>query len=174
MSTVSYALRAEYAGDVEQPTSDGGTQTVPAYGGGLIRLDDARDLNLAEALESGGGIITVDETDYSALNALDARPELKRARGEQAAPADTTPNVGAYDGLNVPELRRELELRGLNTSGRKDELVARLAAHDVALREGPDAASAFVAEQGAGTTDVDAGVAGSTGTAPDADTTTGS
>jgi hypothetical protein len=40
-----------------------------------------------------------------------------------------------YAHLRVPGLQKELEARGLPTEGRKDELVARLEAHDAAAAD---------------------------------------
>jgi large subunit ribosomal protein L22 len=46
-----------------------------------------------------------------------------------------TPPEGGWESLKVDELKAELEARGLPKSGKKDELIARLADDDVAQRD---------------------------------------
>lgn len=118
---IAYGLRAEYEGTVD--TDDG---PIAVFQGGLIRVDDARDLNIAEALEAGGGVIVAEDHDYALVTALDEYPALKRV----PAPETQEPTVGRFDGLTALELRAEAVNRDLSTAGSKAELVARLEAHD--------------------------------------------
>lgn len=111
MDTVSYTLKAE-----EQDS----------FLGGLIRAGDDRELDLADALQAGDGVITVDLTDYQLVNALDAVEALKRVSPD----GEPEVTVGKYDGVTVPELREQLRNRELPTGGNRDELVERLEADD--------------------------------------------
>lgn len=130
---IAYGLRAEYDGTVDTP--DG---TTPAYQGGVIGVDEAREVNIAEALEAGGGKIIADPGDNALVTALDAYPALKRIAADQ----DAAPTVARYDGLTSAELRRELAVRDLSPGGAKAELVDRLEAHDVAVAAGDQAGAA--------------------------------
>jgi ribosomal protein L22 len=58
-----------------------------------------------------------------------------------------TPPEGGWESLKVDELKAELEARGLPKSGKKDELIARLADDDVAQKDNV-AAPAETAETG--------------------------
>lgn len=131
MTTVAYALREAYAGTVEQEL-DGQTVEVPRFLGGLIAVDDARDFDVRAELDAGDGIIVVDETDAALIRVLDAYPPLKHV----AAPADAEPSSSKYEGIGVTQLRAELRRRELETSGTRDELVARLEANDQAVAAG--------------------------------------
>lgn len=126
MSTIAYALREAYAGTIPQEGPDGVTREVPVYMGGLLGIDDERELNVLDELEAGNGTIVVDESDTLVLNVLDNYPPLKRV----PAPEGAMRTVGKYDGLSVPALRDELGRRELDTAGRKLELVERLEAAD--------------------------------------------
>ncbi len=62
-----------------------------------------------------------------AMNPTPAQP----AKPAASAP----PPEGGWESLKVDELKAELEARGLPKSGKKDELIARLADDDVAQRD---------------------------------------
>lgn len=115
MSTIAYALRADFAGTVERVLSTDAAgepvdvETVPRFLGGIVSIDDARDLDVAAALEEGNGRIVVDDSDLMAINVLDAYPALKRVGAED----DDRLTVDRYADANVRELDRELRLRGI-------------------------------------------------------------
>jgi large subunit ribosomal protein L22 len=62
-----------------------------------------------------------------AMNPTPAQPANPAASGP--------PPEGGWESLKVDELKAELEARGLPKSGKKDELIARLADDDVAQRD---------------------------------------
>lgn len=146
--SIAYGLRAEYEGTVEQD----GAQ-VPRYLGGLIALGEGRDLDVAQALRDGAGTIVIEETDTLAVVALDAYAPLKRV---PAHDADAT-IPSQYADRPVADLRADLRARGLDTSGAKTDLVARLDDADRAVAAG---------EQPGTVTTGDEGRAGSTTTNP--------
>lgn len=145
MGKVAYTLREEFAGTVEQhvepddPRVTGDTPDdgdglkvieVPLYSGGLINIgpdDETGDLNVAEALEEGDGIIVVDDVDPRAIAALDEYPPLKRV----PVPAGRQADRGWADHKD-DDLKAELERRGVTAAGagRKADRVAALEALD--------------------------------------------
>jgi hypothetical protein len=127
--SIAYALRAEYEGTVED--FDGGT--VPRFLGGILAVGP-RSIDVRAELKAGGGTIVVDESDTLLVNVLDGYAPLKRVAAHDA-PATISP----YDGPKVDELRAEASLRDLATGGTKAELVARLEAHDEAVKTGDQA-----------------------------------
>lgn len=140
--TVAYALREEYAGTVTQvleADADGNptkTVDVPAFGGGLIALGDDDELDLAEALEAGGGTITVDASAKPlAVTILDELPVLKRVR----APIDADVKVG-YRDRTAKANRDEASNRGIAGAARAsaEDLVAALEADDARAAAGED------------------------------------
>jgi ribosomal protein L22 len=60
-----------------------------------------------------------------------------------------TPPEGGWESLKVDELKAELEARGLPKSGKKEELIARLADDDVAQKDNVDAPAEAPAEPAA-------------------------
>jgi len=131
MQTVAYALREAYAGTVQQ-LEDGQPVEVPVYLGGLLAVDDERDIDVRAELDAGDGTIVVDETDLELVRILDEYPPLKRV----AAPADAAPTSSKYEAVKAPDLRDELRRRELDATGTKPELIARLEAHDAAVAAG--------------------------------------
>jgi hypothetical protein len=134
MGVIAYGLRDEFGGEVEQvietdaagkPTK---TETVPAFTGGLIRLDAERELNLREALDENDGVIVIDDGDQSAIVSLDGVEALKRV----AVPDGAEPVAGDYDSRTNDVLRAELNRGGVHGGGNKshDELVAALGNYD--------------------------------------------
>lgn len=111
MDTVSYALKAD---------------EVDSFRGGVIRAGD-RDVDLAEALNAGGGVIVAALTDYELVNALDGVDVLERTAPGTGA---DVPTVSPYAGTNVEGLRDELRRRNLPTGGKREELEQRLEADD--------------------------------------------
>lgn len=113
---IAYELREAYTGTVEQvlTVDDKGdpvdTQTVPVFSGGVIALAET-DLDLAEALEAGGGRIVVDENTLEgqqAVNVLDYVPVLKRVGVDQADKP-----VNPLERMNAGQLRAEAARRGV-------------------------------------------------------------
>jgi hypothetical protein len=97
--TVAYALREEFTGTVTQvleADADGKptkTLEAPKFSGGVIAAGD-EDLNLAELLEEGNGVIVVDPTaNPLAVVVLDELGVLKRV----PPPADAAAAVGYRD-----------------------------------------------------------------------------
>jgi hypothetical protein len=78
MANVDYALRAAYAA---------------SFNGGTIRIDDARSLNVGQALTDGAGTISADETDHPLIAALDGYPPLERTGTSNGAPVPHVPLV---------------------------------------------------------------------------------
>lgn len=139
MGKVAYALRAEFAGTVEQhveasdPRVDDSTPDspegdglklleVPVYSGGVIKTGFDEDLDVGLELEEGDGVIVVDASKASLVLALDEHPALKRV----PAPADADA-VAGYERQTSEALGTELERRGV-TVGKalKDDRVAAL------------------------------------------------
>jgi len=119
-STIAYALRADHEADGPEP-----------FGGGLISLGAARDLNIAEALDAGKGRIVVASTDHVAALALDAYTPLKRVPAGNAALT-----VTRWEAATATDMQAELKLRDLPVAGRKAELLERLVNHDAAVATG--------------------------------------
>lgn len=137
MSTIAYALRAEHTGTVEV---DG--ETVPAFGGGLLNIDDTRDLNVAEALEAGDGIIVVDDSDTLAIARLDAYPPLKRVDA-----AEHVLTVDQYADANRAALDTELKRRGIGgLSATNDAKVSALHADDARQAAGEPVPDPYTVE----------------------------
>jgi hypothetical protein len=65
VSEVAYELRAQYEGN---------------YAGGVLFVDDRREINVFEALKEGQGQIVVGDQDHVMLAVLDEYPPLKRVR----------------------------------------------------------------------------------------------
>jgi hypothetical protein len=120
MSTIGYALRAEYDGTVED--FDG--QPSPIFLGGVLAVD-GHDFDVRAELDKGNGTIVVDEANVILVNTLDEYAPLKRVSVSDDAPAITS-----YDERPVAELKADLASRGLATTGPKADLVARLTAAD--------------------------------------------
>ena len=112
---IGYGLRAEYAEN---------------YLGGVLATSDG-DFNVAEELEAGGGVITVDDGNHELVLVLDEYPALKRV----GAPDDADP-ITRYDRMDRDTLRGELRGRNLPTGGRVEELRERLIAADTLATEG--------------------------------------
>lgn len=141
MSTVSYALREEFAGTVEQEI-DGETREVPAFTGGVFRAGLDRDLDLRAMLDDTGelghgpaGVIVVDDTDTAATVVLDSVPVLKRVSTPEEAE-----DVSRWDdpGATKAALVAEADRRGIAgaTALRRDDLAAVLTFHDRLVRDG--------------------------------------
>jgi hypothetical protein len=138
---IAYELREAYAGTVEQvlTVDDKGdpvdTQTVPAFSGGVIALAES-DLNVAEALEAGGGRIVADENTVEGqqlINALDYYPALKRVSAEDS---DTV--VNPLERMNNGQLRSEAARRGvkIESGANRDAILKGLT--EQAARAGED------------------------------------
>lgn len=127
MGSVAYALRDEHEGTVDLEV-DGEAQTVPKFGGGLIRTGADSEIELREALDEGDGVIVVDDTDNAAIVALDGIVALKRV----AVPEGAETIAGGYEDRDNSALRAELNRRGVQGAGNKnhDELVAALVSYD--------------------------------------------
>jgi hypothetical protein len=115
--SIAYALREDFKGTVEvfdtvEDQQAGNGREQRRYLGGLIAVADERDFDpLAELTIAGNGdadagIIVVADADHALIAQLDAQPAL------------------------------ELERRGLDKSGVKADLVARLEASDAAIAGG--------------------------------------
>lgn len=128
MSKVAYELREDHAGTVTQ-NIDGQDVEVPRFLGGLITVAPGGELNVADALEEGNGVIVVDDRDAGHIAALDAYPALKRTKAPAGAEAITGTSSG-YDAKSRDDLRDEAKRRGLPASGTKGELVEALEQHD--------------------------------------------
>ena len=136
MAPIAYALRADHQGTV---IIDGAE--VPRFTGGLLKIDDARELDVRAELDAGNGTIIVAEHDALLLNRLDAYDALKRV---SAGDADAvTAGTRRYEDLTVDALREEAKRRGLTIEAgvRKSELAHALAEHDVELSDGNTAVS---------------------------------
>jgi hypothetical protein len=137
--TVAYALREEYTGTVTQvleADADGKptkTLEAPKFSGGVIAAGD-EDLNLAELLEEGNGVIVVDPTaNPLAVVVLDEIGVLKRV----PPPADAAAAVG-YRDRTATALRERAGARGIAGTGnaRHADLVAALEADDARVAAG--------------------------------------
>lgn len=122
----AFALREEYAGTVVQ-NIDGEDREVPVFSGGVVNGGDV-DLNIAELLTEGDGVIVVDPRDPVVLAALEEYPALKPV----GVPDGADPINDRYSSKGVTELRRLAKRAGIERMGRagKDELIAALEAHD--------------------------------------------
>jgi hypothetical protein len=140
--SIAYALREDFKGTVEvfdtvEDQQAGNGREQRRYLGGLIAVADERDFDpLAELTIAGNGdadagIIVVADADHALIAQLDAQPALKRV----PVPEDAT-EVAKWEGQPVLALRDELERRGLDKSGVKADLVARLEASDAAIAGG--------------------------------------
>jgi hypothetical protein len=124
MAPIAYGLRAPYDAVIEQ---DG--ESVPVFMGGLVALGEGRELDTAKVLD---GPIVIEDTDYQAVNALDAFVAFKRV----PAPKVNPERAAAYDGVSIPDLKVALRNRDLSVTGKRDVLVERLIAHDDAVASG--------------------------------------
>ena len=79
-STIAYALRADHEADGPEP-----------FGGGLIRLGEDRDLNIADALKTGRGRIVVASTDHVAALAAPPNPAVEPADPPSVNPPTPPP-----------------------------------------------------------------------------------
>lgn len=94
MSTIAFALRADFADDF-----DGGSVNVSP---------DGHALNVAEALAAGNGSIVTDESDSLIVAQLDTYPALKRV------PADgATATVRRYDFMDAEAIHHEASRRSI-------------------------------------------------------------
>jgi hypothetical protein len=131
MSTIAFELREAYAGTVTQyATADdeknGNGTEVPRFLGGVIAAGADSDIDVAEALEEGGGRIVLDEdADPRAITALDEYPPLKRV-GSSEGDELTVP----YSKRKADDLRKVLAVRGITGDANKDDLVTVLERHD--------------------------------------------
>lgn len=137
---VAYELRADYQGTVEITTDDG-TQEIPKFAGGLLNVGDG-DINVAEALEDGGGVIVVQADDQRLRDLLDAYPPLKRSD----APAGAEP-LSKYGRAPLEDLRSLASVRDIKGAGSlsRAKLVSALEAQDKASRAGAARAAAAIA-----------------------------
>lgn len=122
MSTIAFALRADYEG---------------VYTGGVIVVGYDRTLNVLEALEEGSGQIVVPENDVELVTALDGYIALKRV----GAADDADATVDRYEGLTVSQLRAEAKSRGIDKAAgaSRDNLLAALRDQDRAVAAGDQA-----------------------------------
>lgn len=149
MSTVAYALRAEYLGDVERVLSfdaagqPAETETVPLFLGGVVSLDDDRDLNVAEELERGNGRIVLADSDLVGIAALDNYLPLKRVGSDD----DAELSSDRYGDAGVPELDAELKRRGITgLNATKARKVAALHSDDARVAAGIPVPSVYTVE----------------------------
>lgn len=130
MSTITYGLRADYAGtvvqyDTEEDKQAGNGTEVPVFSGGIVAAG-AVDVDVRELLEDpehgDTGTIVVAETATALVNALDQYPALKRLETD-AEPAEEA--ITDLDTLNVGDLRREAGREDLEAYGglKRDELL---------------------------------------------------
>lgn len=56
--------------------------------------------------------------------------EVVAPQGQELQEAIATPDAGEYIAMSIPQLRAELEARGLNAEGRKSDMIKRLLAND--------------------------------------------
>lgn len=122
MSTVSFALKAEYEGtvdlnaDLREAADDPSTveeRVVPVFQGGVLSIDGSRSFDTAEALEAGNGVITVEETDTALVELLDYFGPLKRVPTPDGATALTS-----YESASLVDLRAEAKRRGIEGAAR--------------------------------------------------------
>jgi hypothetical protein len=137
MGSIVYGLREEYAGTVIQRDKPGDEGVeVPKFSGGVVSIgNEGESLDIAEALEEGGGEIVVSDTDQRAVIALDEYPALKRLRTSDDPP--DTPTIGWADRLKV-DLVKEADSRGIEggAGALKDDLVQALTVHDELIADG--------------------------------------
>lgn len=128
MGAIAFTLREEFAGTVEQ---DG--EQVPAFTGGVIRVDDDRDVSLRDALDEGNGFIVVEEDDAPLVTVLTEAPVLKRVPVPEGADV-----INPYAGRLVRDLRAEAKLRDLRVEAGVNAaaLANGLLAHDRLLEAG--------------------------------------
>lgn len=108
MSTIAFALRADYATN---------------YTGGVIAVGYDRTLDIKAEIETGGGQIVVPDNDPSLLLALDGYPALKRVT---AGDSDVTVD-DRYEAMSVSDLRAEAKSLGVEKTGTsRDSLLAAL------------------------------------------------
>jgi hypothetical protein len=147
MGNIAFELRKEYAGTTEvQPSADSDrTETVDKFTGATVAVPpDGESFDVKKALEEGNGTIVVDEGNVQLADTLRTIAALK----EVAADADADAITG-YEGLSSAALKDELDRRGLDSSGNKQERRERLEAADAALAAGD--------QDGADNPDPDAG-----------------
>jgi hypothetical protein len=148
MDAVAFALRAEFAGTETVHNSDGSTETVPKFGGGLLAITGG-DFNVADELEAGGGTIVVRADDQQLIDLLEVYPPLK-----QVPVPDKARPVSKYNRQPLDSLRDQASLRDISGAGSlsKDKLVRALEAQDRELAKGNQAAADAVAEEPANPT----------------------
>lgn len=140
---LAYGLTAEYDGtvDIQDPEGEEGTTiAVPKFGGGLLATPNG-DLDVAEALEEGEGVIVLDAAEHTAVaELLEAYPALHRV----AVPAGAEPIVfegpGANDDYNsrtAKSLKADAASRSIDgaASAKKEDLVVALQEFDLRLAE---------------------------------------
>lgn len=106
---IAYALTADYEGtiDLAGDTEGAESEIVPVYGGGVVTIDGDNSFDIGEALETGEGIIVLEETD-PLIPLLDAYPALKRVPVPEGATI-----TGSLDAMNLNQLRGEAKRLGL-------------------------------------------------------------
>lgn len=138
MDLIAYTLREEFAGTVEQETTDG-VVDVPRYSGGVIRAGEL-DIDVPEELLAGDGYIVIDARSQSAAVHLDEYPPLMRVAvpDVHTRPTGAFIAAGPYDLANVTELRGDAATRGIEGTGRakREDLVDALEEHDERLAAG--------------------------------------
>lgn len=113
MPSIDYELRPAYAA---------------TFNGGLIQVDDQRDIDVAAALITGAGTITIDATDHALVEALDSYPPLYRTGEDSEAPA-------TFPDDRVAVVRNGEEIGLMNDLGEFESVVtAQAQYHDVVTR----------------------------------------
>lgn len=130
MGATAFTLREDYAGTVDQAG-----EQVPAFTGGLISIDEDRDLDLREALDEGNGFIVIDDSDGALELALIEVPVLKRVPVPEGADVRNP-----WLERNVRALRAEAKRRGIAVEAGVDKpaIAAGLLEHDRRLAAGDD------------------------------------
>lgn len=125
--SIAYALRAEYH---------------DTYVGGVLALGDT-SLDVRQALQDGGGVILVEETDTMRTVTLDEYPPLQRI---DPPAAGTVLPVGYVDPdpppkpveIPIADLRARAKTLGVESPGRsREEITAAIAAAEAAAAPAP-------------------------------------
>lgn len=112
METVAFALREEFAGEVDQVDPESGEPTtVSKFQGGVLWVGDG-DFHVKDSLEAGDGTIVVEQGDSTLVELLRHYPPLK----EVSAPAGATA-ISRYERIELDDLRDRARVRGLKGSG---------------------------------------------------------